>query len=267
MRRSSRGEVLADEPSVAQHRHAVADLVDLVEEVRDEQDRDAALLQLADDAEELGDLVEVEARGGLVEHEHPHVGRDRPGDRDELLHGEGVRAEDRGRVDVESEVGEHVTRASRRIRRQSMRPSRRGSRPSAMFSATERFGSRSISWYTVLMPAELRVVGRREAHQLAVEPQLALVEREGAGDRLDEGRLAGAVLAHERVHLAREHAEVDAVDRGLRAEAHRRSGELQQRPRLLHQAIILSKRARSRCSACAPSRRRPAICVAASARR
>ena len=37
------GQVLADELAVAQHRHAVADLVDLVEEVRDEEDRDAAL--------------------------------------------------------------------------------------------------------------------------------------------------------------------------------------------------------------------------------
>ena len=36
--------------------------------------------------------------------------------------------------------------ASRRIRRQSIAPKRRGSRPSTMFSATDRFGSRSISW-------------------------------------------------------------------------------------------------------------------------
>ena len=91
------GEVLADEPAVAQHRDPVADLVDLIEEVRHEQDRDAALLQLADDAEELGHLVEVEARRRLVEHEHLDVDRDRAGDGDELLHGEGVRAEDRRR--------------------------------------------------------------------------------------------------------------------------------------------------------------------------
>ena len=37
------GEVLADELAVAQHGHAVADLVDLVEEVGDEEDGDAAL--------------------------------------------------------------------------------------------------------------------------------------------------------------------------------------------------------------------------------
>ena len=36
------GEVLADELAVAQDRDAVGDLVDLVEEVADEEDRDAA---------------------------------------------------------------------------------------------------------------------------------------------------------------------------------------------------------------------------------
>ena len=36
--------------------------------------------------------------------------------------------------------------------RQSIEPKRRGSRPSMMFSATDRFGRRLTSWYTVEMP-------------------------------------------------------------------------------------------------------------------
>ena len=84
------GEVLADEHAVAQHGDAVADLVDLVEKVRDEEDRHSALLELADHPEQLGYLVEVEARCRLVEHEHLDVGRQGAGDGDELLHGEGV---------------------------------------------------------------------------------------------------------------------------------------------------------------------------------
>ena len=63
-------EVLADERAVAQHGDAVGDLVDLVEEVGDEEDGDAAVAQVADDAEELLDLAAVEAGGRLVEHEH-----------------------------------------------------------------------------------------------------------------------------------------------------------------------------------------------------
>ncbi len=39
------GEELALVPSVAQHREAVADRVDLVEEVRDEEDGDALIAQ------------------------------------------------------------------------------------------------------------------------------------------------------------------------------------------------------------------------------
>ena len=38
-----------------------------------------------------------------------------------------------------------ASRAAARIARQSMKPSLRGSRPSMMFSATDRLGSRSIS--------------------------------------------------------------------------------------------------------------------------
>ena len=101
------GEVLADQLAVAQDRDPVADLVDLVEEVRDEQDRHAALLQVADHAEQLGALVRVQARGRLVEDEHPDVGRDGPRDRDQLLDRERVPTEQGGRVDVETEVGEH----------------------------------------------------------------------------------------------------------------------------------------------------------------
>ena len=40
-----------------------------------------------------------------------------------------------------------------------MAPNRRGSRPSSMFSATVRFGSRLTSWYTVLMPAACEAAG------------------------------------------------------------------------------------------------------------
>lgn len=80
------GHVLADPAAATEDGDAITDLVDLVEEVRDEEDRDAACGELADDAEELCDLVEVEARGRFVEDDDTCVDRDRPRDRDELLH-------------------------------------------------------------------------------------------------------------------------------------------------------------------------------------
>ena len=152
MRSSSLGEVLADQRAVAQHRHAVADLVDLLEEVRDEQDGDTAVLEIPDHPEQLGHLIGVEARGRLVEDEHPHIARDRPRDRDQLLDGERVAAEHRGRD--RSRARGRAAPPRRRAASAASRLRRTGAAPgrASMFSATERFGSRSISWYTVRMP-------------------------------------------------------------------------------------------------------------------
>ena len=82
--------VLAHEAAVAQHRDAVGDLVDLVEEVGDEQHGDALVTHPPDHGEQLLDLAPVQRRRGLVEHEDPGLDVDGTRDRDELLHGEGV---------------------------------------------------------------------------------------------------------------------------------------------------------------------------------
>ncbi len=58
----------------------------------------------------------------------------------------------------------------------------------------------------------LRVRGAREAAFAAGDDDRAGVDPVHAGERLDQGRLAGAVLAHERVDLALEKPEVDAVE-------------------------------------------------------
>ena len=48
---------------------------------------------------------------------------------------------------------ESSSAARARVAPESMAPNRCGSRPSRMFSATERFGQRFTSWYTVATPA------------------------------------------------------------------------------------------------------------------
>ncbi len=105
------GDVLADELAVAQDRHAVGDLEDLLEEVRDEHDRDAVGAERAHDLEQLGDLVGVQAGGGLVEDQELGVDVDGAGDRDELLDRDGVRAELRLGVDVEAQAGQGLAGA------------------------------------------------------------------------------------------------------------------------------------------------------------
>ena len=60
-----------------------------------------------------------------------------------------------------------------------------------------------------LDPELRRVLRPADRDLLPVEPGLALVDRVDAGDALDQRRLAGAVVADERHDLARAHLEVD----------------------------------------------------------
>jgi hypothetical protein len=83
-----------------------------------------------------------------------------------------------------------------------------------------------------------------EVDVLAVEEDLALVRPVEAGEDVRERALTGAVLAEQRVHLARGRLEVDAVigdhaREPLRDRAHRhggrRRGAVAGAPPLIHQ--------------------------------
>src|SRR4029079_8175073 len=58
-----------------------------------------------------------------------------------------------------------------------------------------------------------RVARRAEAHLLSVDQQPSLVRPVGAGEDLDEGGLAGAVVAEDARHLARVHVGGDVLER------------------------------------------------------
>ena len=108
---SLRAGVFADELAVAQHRDAIADLVDLVEEVRDEQDGDALVAQAADQREQRLHFVGVEARGRLVEDQHARIGGDGARHGGELLQGRGQTARELRHVEVDAEAGQQFARA------------------------------------------------------------------------------------------------------------------------------------------------------------
>ena len=82
-----------------------------------------------------------------------------------------------------------------------------------MFSPTEKRGTRLRSWCTALMPAAIASRGEANCDLAAVEQHPALVGPVDAGDDLDQRRLAGAVLAHQRVDLAGLEVERDVVER------------------------------------------------------
>ncbi len=94
----------ADEAAVAQHRDSVGDLVNLIDEMGDEDDGDAARLEVAHDLEKKRGLLGVEARGRLVEHQNAGVVLERAGDRHELLDRDGVGPERPLDVDLGADI-------------------------------------------------------------------------------------------------------------------------------------------------------------------
>ncbi len=134
-------------------------------------------------------------------------------DRDQLLDGDRVAGQQRVGVDLHAEASPGARRPARCAAFQSM--------PAAAV--------RLVAEHDVLADGQVRaevdlLVHRRDAGGLGVGGAcgtrlgapatviVAGVDGVHAGQRLDEGRLAGAVLAHERVDLARAQAEVDVVE-------------------------------------------------------
>jgi hypothetical protein len=72
-----------------------------------------------------------------------------------------------------------------------------------MFSATDSSSNRTVSWWIAVTPALPRpaaVANRTGARRLRIVPPVRLID---AGQDLDHGRLARAVLAHQGRDLAR----------------------------------------------------------------
>ena len=113
-------------------------------------------------------------------------------------------------------------------------PPRTGSTPSTMFSIT-----REVRRERQLL-VDHRDAGAARRERIArrvrgaVEPHLARVGRQRAGENRHQRALAGAVLADERADLAAAHREIDAVERDGRAErlARRRASRIAARSRL-----------------------------------
>ncbi len=91
---------------VAENGDAVADLHQLLEAVRDVDDGHAPLHQVADHAEERGDLHRAQRRGGLVHDQDPHVLDEGPGDLDDLLQAQGQPPHERAGIDGLFQPGE-----------------------------------------------------------------------------------------------------------------------------------------------------------------
>ena len=223
-RRQIRRRRRADQAAIAQDRDAVCDPIHLIDEVGDEDHCDSAPLQVPHDPEQEFGLVRVEARGRLVEHQNPSIVLERAGDRDQLLDGHGIRTERPLDVDVDVEPLQPLARElARRAPCNQSEPARLAAEGQVL---GHRHRRNEIHFLVNRADAEgTRLAGRADMDRAAVEPNLAPIAAQGAGQDLDQRRLAGPVLAHERVNFAGLDPKVDPLQRpharkGLRHPQH-----------------------------------------------
>ena len=224
----STGRVI-DVLAVAQHRHGLRELEDLVEVVGDEEDGEAGRAHAVDQ------LVEALGLGGRAGWPWARRGRaagaapevaERAGD------GDGGALAHRERRDraADVEVVAQGDRCASCARLRSSAPA--DARPCSAGSPCRARGCRPCrgcptrprSWCTKRRPGlARRAVAERErvAVDLGGPAVVGLVE---AGEDLDQRRLAGAVLADERADLAGLDREADVVERPLATERLRHVG-------------------------------------------
>ena len=204
--------VFAHQLAVAQHGDAVADGVDLLEEVGDEDDAHAARLQVAHEAEKHLDFLFIQRRGRLVEDEHLAVHVHGASDGDHLLHGQGAVAQlllgARGDAEaLQDLIGAFFARSPIDER--------------ALVAGNEYVlchGEVRAEGDLLIHCADadsLRVLRRADGHVAlhAFDVDRAGVAGIHAREHLDQRRLSRAVLAHQRVDLALAQGKVHVLQR------------------------------------------------------
>ena len=206
-----------DVAAVAQHHHAVGDLLELVEPMRDVDHGHAARLQQRDLREEVLGLARGEGGGGLVEDQQAAVAREAARDLHHLLVAEAERAHEQVRVDVVQADGVHAVFA--RTRFELRVEDEAGAMGQSLEQQVLGHGEGGHEAELLQHHAHAQALGlaargrpvgpAREAHR-------ARARRDEAGDDLRQRALARAVLAREGEHLARMQVEIDLGQHGRR---------------------------------------------------
>ena len=207
-----------DMPAVAQDGGAIGDPRDLVHAVRDIDDRHALGLEPAEKGEQLLDLAAGERGRRLVENEDAHVARDRLDDLGELAL-PGREIPDEGlRIDLDAERLEQLAGAPRGgpVVDQAEAVLGLVVEEDVLRRRQRRHETHFLEDHAD--PRALGGFGRVLFERLAIDLDTARGRRMDAVQDLEDGRLAGAVLAEQRVDLADEHVEADVAERGHAAE-------------------------------------------------
>ena len=215
--------------AVAQDRHDVADLKELVERVRDEQRRPPSLAEATEHAEKPLDVLTLESSGRLVQDEDLRLPRQRLRDLDDLL------LPDVERLDLPVD-GELVTQPIEDLSRPSLHPAAiEKNVPAARLDPQRdvlRHGELGDKRELLMDDANSQpagVIGIPRRHGLPLEAKAPVVGREDAGENAHQSRLAGAVLAHDRVNDSPVNAERHLLERPNDAERLRDGHELENR--------------------------------------
>ena len=219
-----RGVAVRLDPSGAEDRHAVGVLEDLGHVVRHEQRRGAAVgHEVLHDAEEQVRVLLRQEDGRFVEHDEcpfvPELG-DGPEDRHERLLRVGELLDPGAGVDVHAVPGEQLGCGTVLRAPPDERPvsGDDGRQPQVLGDPERRHEGEVLVDEADADATE--VPGRHRERQSGATDldRRSGVRRVGAGQDLDQGRLAGAVLAEQGVDLARPDLQLDVVERGEPAE-------------------------------------------------
>ena len=207
----------ADGLTLAEHRRPVADGRDLDEAVRDEDDRPIAAPVAADDLQDALGEVRGQGRSHLVEHQHVGLDRQRAGEVDDPERGQRQSPRHARQVEVlDAELREPVAE----------RLQRRGGEAQVGPDVEVRDERRLLVDGDQPAPACLGRGVDRPLTPANGDP--AGVGMDRARQDLDEGALAGAVRAHERMDLAGAHRERGRLQRNDGAVGLRDAGGLEQ---------------------------------------
>ena len=181
----------------------------LFERVRDEDDGDAAPLEIAHEIEEIFLLLGRQGRGGLVENDDLGAVQHRAGDFHHLLLGGAERADDRRRRDVEIERLQELLRGD---------VDAAGAIVEFLLTEKQVLRHRHGRDQRVLLKhhadAEIARLQRGLGRDFdAVYRHNARGQRHDSGHHLGERRFAGAILADQRMNLAARQVEIDFADR------------------------------------------------------
>ncbi|MCR5879770.1 hypothetical protein LRS04_16615 [Phenylobacterium sp. J367] len=201
-----------DRAAVSKHRQPVADGEDLFEEVGDEDHRQPLPGQAPHHAEQDLGLRGVEAGRGFVEDEHLGGEIDGARDGDELLDRRGIVAECPTHIDLEAVGREERTRLP--VHFATPHQTETGRLP----AQEEHLGHRQVRRQVGLLidGGDSQPGGVRRpcgTEPFPVQPHLAGIGGDHAGQDRDQCRLAGPVLAEDRVDLPGPHGQADTVQR------------------------------------------------------